>query len=67
MQNKVTKIKEELENNLTEINSLKNISNRINKGFETYKKEIEKLTYISKINQIKKSCENILVKFIKSM
>ena len=67
MQNKVTKIKEELENNLTEINSLKNISNRINKGFETYKKEIEKLNYISKINQIKKSCENILVKLIKSM
>ena len=67
VQNEVTKIKEELENNLSQINFFKNISNRINKGFETYKKSIEQINYISKINTIKKNYEKILVKLIKSM
>ena len=67
LQNEVTKIKEDLENNLSQINSLKNISNRINKGFETYKNSITKLNYISKINMVKKLYDNILIKSIKSI
>ena len=67
LQNKVTKIKKKLENNLSQINYLINISNRINKGFDTYKNLLEKLNYISKINIIKKNYDIILIKQIKSI
>ena len=62
----MTKIKEELENNLSFINSLINLSNKINKGYKTYNNEITKLNYISKVNIIIKELKKLFSKSIKS-
>ena len=66
LQNEVTKIKEELVNNLSFINTLLNLSTKINKGYKTYNNEITKLNYISKVNIIIKELKKLFIKSIKS-
>ena len=67
LQNKVTKIKEELENNLSLINHLIKTGYKINKGYKTYNNEIIKFNYISKVNMIQKYIKELLIKSIKSI
>ena len=67
LQNKVTKIKEELENNLSLINHLIKTGYKINKGYKTYNNEIIKFNYISKVNIIQKYIKELLIKSIKSI
>ena len=72
LQNEVTKIKEKLELNLSESNKIIKISEKINKGIKLLEKNEEKniiktLSYISKINKIKKEINNLKLELIKSM
>ena len=71
LQNKVTKTKEQLENFLTECNELIRISEKINKGIKPIEKEqdiniIKSLSYVSKMNLIKKDCNSILKTLMKN-
>ena len=72
LQNEVTKIKEKLEIDLSQINLLIKISDRINKGFESYNKNkynnsIIKLNYITKATLVKKNMEIYFMKLMKSI
>ena len=71
LQNKVTKTKEQLENFLTECNELIRISEKKNKGIKPIEKEqdiniIKSLSYVSKMNLIKKDCNSILKTLMKN-
>ena len=72
LQNEVTKIKEQLENNLVISNSIITDIEKINKGVKILEKEKEKnifniLSYISKINTIKNGMNLLNQKLIKSL
>ena len=71
LQNKVTKTKEQLENFLTECDELIRISEKMNKGIKPIEKEqdiniIKSLSYVSKMNLIKKDCNSILKTLMKN-
>jgi len=67
----VTKVKEKLENILSEIYNLVNINEKINKGIQKFDKEeknlIKVLSYISKINENKKNINILLNQSIKGI
>ena len=68
----MTKIKEKLENYLTESNSLIRISEKINKGIKSLEKDNDKnmiriLSYIAKINDNKNDSNSLLVTLMKNL
>lgn len=71
LENEVTKVKEKLENFLSEANYQINLCEKISKGINRFDKEEKKiikvLSYISKINQNKKSMNLLLNESIRSM
>ena len=72
LQNETTKIKEQLEYNLSDSNSIIKKIEKINKGIKFLEKEEEKnmlktLSYISGINKIKKQMANLNGKLIKNL
>ena len=71
MQNEVTKIKEQLENFLSDSNNQIKISERINKGIKKLENEeknmIKNLSYISKINKTKKDMNKLLSVLMKNI
>ena len=71
MQNKVTKIKEKLENYLSESNNNIKINERINKGIKNMENEdknmIKLLSYVSKINKNKKLNKKLFSEFMKNI
>ena len=71
MENTVTKIKENLENNLSKCNWEIKKKERIEKGIKNFEKNekniIKTLTYISKINKMQKEMKNIIQQLMKSI
>jgi len=71
MQNEVTKIKEKLEQYLSQFNMLIKSCEKINKGIKVFDKEekqmIRILSYISKINKNKKEMKALLVEKMKNL
>ena len=71
LDNKVTKVKENLEKFLFQCNNNIKISKIIKKGIEKFdnkeKSMMKTLSYVSKINKVKSDFENILNQFIKSL
>ena len=71
MQTEVTKVKEKLENFLTESNEKIKISERINKGVKNLEKSekniFKNLTYISKINKTKQDMKNLFQELMRNL
>ena len=73
LKNKVKKVKENLDNILSLINSKITLSERINKGINKIEKDnqenniINIFSYISKISQVKKQMEKLLEEELKSL
>ena len=74
LQNEVTKVKEKLENFLTESNKLIRTNDKINKGLKVIENENEKeknlirnLSYITKINKNKKEMNSLFMELMKNI
>ena len=71
LQTKVTKVKDQLENNLSKSNNLIKINEKINKGIKSLEKEekniLKTLSYISKISKNKKEIQILLQSSMKNL
>ena len=71
LKTEVTKIREQLEINLSEINTLLKIGEKLEKGIKSLKKEekvtIKTLSYISKINKNQKELKTIFQQLMKNI
>ena len=68
LDNEVTKVKEQLENYLSELNNEIKLNERINKGIKKLEKDennmFRTLSYISKINKNKKEMKKLSQKIL---
>ena len=71
IQSEVTKIKEKLENYLSESNRIIKINEKINKGVKLFEKEeksmIKTLSYVSKINKNQKKASTLFQELMKNI
>ena len=71
LKTEVTKVKEKLENFLSESNNIIKINEKINKGIKNLEKEekniIKTLSYISKMNKNKKQMNNLLQNLMRNI